>query len=322
MRVIGWLGVAACVVLLAGCKPPAGSPSSNGSSTRNGSSSQNDSYAQGGNTSRSAGHRTGGYGGSDGDSTGNGSRRDQRHGGARTAAPGHFDYYLLTLSWSPEFCYTHPDKPECGSGARFVTHGLWPENSDGSYPEHCSDAPGPADPSQYADLYPDQGLLAHEWQTHGTCSGMGPDAYFSAMRRTVAGVHIPAALAGISTQISMSPDQIVSGFVQANPGTSADEFSVGCGNNFLSQVQMCVDKNLRPTACQGLNSCRATVVKVTPPGAHRGESGSGPGSGYGGGGYTQSGGGYGQSSDAQSQGGNDSDDGNGEYHHRRHHHHD
>ena len=45
----------------------------------------------------------------------------QRHGSQResqTGQPGVFDYYVLALSWSPEFCYSHRDKPECQSGHR------------------------------------------------------------------------------------------------------------------------------------------------------------------------------------------------------------
>src|SRR5664279_1823751 len=54
-------------------------------------------------------------------------------------APGRFDYYLMALSWSPSFCETHADETEqCGSkGFGFVLHGLWPQNRDGSWPQHC-----------------------------------------------------------------------------------------------------------------------------------------------------------------------------------------
>jgi ribonuclease T2 len=32
--------------------------------------------------------------------------------------PQNFDYYLLNLSWSPEFCHSHQTAPEC---ARFMS---------------------------------------------------------------------------------------------------------------------------------------------------------------------------------------------------------
>ena len=101
----------------------------------------------------------------------------------QTRAAATFDFYLLNLSWSPEFCHSHPTAAECAAHSTFVLHGLWPENNDGSYPQNCSSAPGPADPSQYSDIYPDPSLLQHEWRTHGTCSGLSPDDFFTSARK-------------------------------------------------------------------------------------------------------------------------------------------
>jgi ribonuclease T2 len=51
---------------------------------------------------------------------------------------GVFDYYLLTLSWSPTFCLTHKDDVQCsGKGYGFVLHGLWPQYAKGGWPESC-----------------------------------------------------------------------------------------------------------------------------------------------------------------------------------------
>jgi len=100
--------------------------------------------------------------------------RQKQH---QSGQPGAFDYYVLALSWSPEFCHSHPSKPECTSGNfGFVVHGLWPQYKDG-YPEHCSTAPGLTDPSRMQEVMPDPSLVAHEWTTHGTCSGLEADAY-------------------------------------------------------------------------------------------------------------------------------------------------
>ncbi len=62
---------------------------------------------------------------------------------APTAQGQPYDFYLLNLSWSPEFCHSHPDSPECAAHPGFVVHGLWPQNNDGTYPEHCPSRPGP-----------------------------------------------------------------------------------------------------------------------------------------------------------------------------------
>ena len=196
------------------------------------------------------------------------SDRHSRSRGSRAAnnSPGAFDFYLLTLSWSPEYCYTHPTDVQCGPKPYFVLHGLWPENSDGSYPENCSNAAGPANPSQYSDIYPDAGLLQHEWKTHGTCSGLAPDAYFQLERKAFQAIKTPQQLK-VTKQISLTPGQILTDEAQANPGIPTADMALTCANNFLTAVQVCMTKDLKAMSCSSVKTCGATSVKVTPPGA-------------------------------------------------------
>lgn len=202
--------------------------------------------------------------------TQNGPAAASEPGGSSTrssqpAASGKFDFYLLNLSWSPEFCYSHPTAQECAAHAAFVLHGLWPENNDGSYPENCSSAPGPADPSAYRDIYPDPGLLAHEWHTHGTCSGLSPDAFFSTARAAYTSVKPPPKLTGLTSQISMPPDEILGLFTEGNPSIPRASLALSCGHNFLTAVEVCLDKSLHAIPCSGIRSCRANVVRIPPP---------------------------------------------------------
>ena len=183
----------------------------------------------------------------------------------RLAQGSGFDYYLLNLSWSPEFCYSHPTAAECASHSTFVLHGLWPQNSNGSYPENCSDAPGPTDPTSFSDIYPDQGLLQHEWRTHGTCSGLSANDFLEAARTAYRSIAIPTTLASLTSQTSMPPDEIVSLFTSANPKLSRDSVAISCGHNFLTAVEICLDKSLRPIACGPIRSCRANTVRIPPP---------------------------------------------------------
>jgi ribonuclease T2 len=177
-----------------------------------------------------------------------------------------FDYYLLNLSWSPEFCYSHPNAAECASHSTFVLHGLWPQNNDGTYPENCSNAPGPTDPSAFSDIYPESGLLEHEWHTHGTCSGLGAGDFFSTARTAYRSVVIPRKLANLTAQSSMSPSEIMNLFMVDNPRIPRESFAVSCGNNYLTAVEICLDKSLHPIQCgPGIRSCRAVVIRVPPP---------------------------------------------------------
>jgi len=177
--------------------------------------------------------------------------------------PGVFDYYVLALSWSPEFCHSHPSNVQCSGHSGFVVHGLWPQFVDG-YPEHCSTQPGLANPSSMTDIMPDPSLVAHEWATHGTCSGLDAEAYFKLVRQAFGAVHVPARLAAPRQTFSMTPQQIKEEFVAANPRLRPEELAVSCGNNYLTGVSVCLTKQLQPTACQALRDCRANSVKIAP----------------------------------------------------------
>ena len=65
------------------------------------------------------------------------SARHRHH--SSDAAPGVFDYYLLSLSWSPAFCLQSPSSAKCHGPRRygFIVHGLWPQNERG-WPENCA----------------------------------------------------------------------------------------------------------------------------------------------------------------------------------------
>lgn len=186
---------------------------------------------------------------------------------ASQGKPGVFDYYLLTLSWSPEFCHSpaHAQKPECQSGhLGFVVHGLWPQYTQSGYPESCSTAPGLSNPAEMTDIMPDAGLVAHEWSTHGTCSGLDAESYFKLLRRAFASLKIPAQLAAPRQSLSLPPQEVKSDFVGANPGLADDDMTVSCGNNYLTAVSVCLTKDLTPRSCQNLRDCRANVIRVTP----------------------------------------------------------
>jgi ribonuclease T2 len=180
-------------------------------------------------------------------------------------APQSFDYYLLNLSWSPEFCHSHPTNVQCALHPTFVLHGLWPQNTNGSYPQNCGTSPGPADPSKYKDLYPDPSLLQHEWKTHGTCSGLAPDAYFTTARNAVKSVAIPQKLAQLDHQISLPPEQILALFIASNPQIPRNSLTLSCGNNYLTAVEVCLDKKLSAVACGPIRSCRANTVRIPAP---------------------------------------------------------
>ena len=194
----------------------------------------------------------------------------RRNSGA-PSAPGVFDYYLLSLSWAPDFCAGpngRQDSLECAPGRRvgFVVHGLWPQLDNGDHPSQCAKARPVAQDIVKGTLpyIPDPGLIQHEWRDHGTCSGLSPAAYFDTVRRAADSVKIPDEFRQLNQRITDSPRDIAAKFVAANPGLR-DSIRVTCSGGELAEVRVCLGKDLSPHACGVHDSnCPAPSVTILP----------------------------------------------------------
>jgi ribonuclease T2 len=179
--------------------------------------------------------------------------------------PGKFDFYLMNLSWSPEFCSIEGTSPECAAHPGFILHGLWTQNNDGAYPVFCSEEPTPTNLAQNLDITPDLPLLKHEWAKHGTCSGVGPQRFFAMEHQAFHSLKIPSQFEHIDQEISMTPNAILDLFAAANPDFPQGSILLSCGRNHLTAIEACFSKGLKPIACQGLRTCHANSVTITPP---------------------------------------------------------
>lgn len=184
----------------------------------------------------------------------------------RAGQAGVFDYYRLTLSWSPEFCYTNPTNPECAPGQHhgFIVHGLWPELRNGGEPEYCSRAPGLTEPVRMLDLMPDLHLIEHEWQAHGTCSGVSATEYFGRIRKTFESFRIPRQFAAPRAQFAITPFDIKKEFEEANTGLNDAEIAVECRGAYLTAVEICLSKSLSPIPCPAVRDCTARMLRIAP----------------------------------------------------------
>jgi ribonuclease T2 len=195
----------------------------------------------------------------------------------RAGEPGRFDYYVLALSWSPSYCAAAVERgrgrfPEQQCGARrysFVVHGLWPQYESG-YPENCQVPPPRLDRnivSEMLDLMPSPRLIYHEWDAHGTCSGLDPRTYFATIRKAREMVRIPDEYADPKDYITVAPGEVQSAFVRVNQGLSPEGVVVTCNRRRLSEVRVCLARDLQFRDCSGAarrGACRRDRV-VMPP---------------------------------------------------------
>lgn len=189
---------------------------------------------------------------------------------------GQFDFYVLSLSWSPSFCAAVAERgsargPTLQCGARpysFVVHGLWPQYDKG-FPENCQ-VPSPrlyrGIVSSMLDLMPAPHLIYNEWDKHGTCSGLAPRAYFDAVRKARGVVKIPPEYADLQEPLSVAPGAVEDAFVKANPDLPRDGMAIECDKKRLTEVRICLSKELQFRACPDVarRSCRRDQL-VMPP---------------------------------------------------------
>src|SRR6476620_9154121 len=142
----------------------------------------------------------------------------------RQNAPGEFDFYVLSLSWSPSFCEEAAERGrtsniQCsGRPYSFVVHGLWPQYENG-FPEYCK-RPAPRlnrnIVSSMLDLMPAPRLIFNEWDKHGTCSGLDSRNYFEMIRKARAAIKIPAEYLELSQAKTVAPGEVEEAFIKAN----------------------------------------------------------------------------------------------------------
>jgi ribonuclease T2 len=169
--------------------------------------------------------------------------------------PGAFDYWLLSLSWSPTHCAEEErrDATQCGPGRRFgfVVHGLWPQWERGSWPQFCSaarDVPRPVEDG-ILPIMPSRGLVGHQWRKHGTCSGLDAAGYFAKVRAAWERVAVPEPLRAPDRPVNLSVPEIERLFSKANPGLDGDEMAVVCRGPNVAEIRICLDEGLRFRRC-------------------------------------------------------------------------
>lgn len=188
---------------------------------------------------------------------------------------GQFDFYVMSLSWSPGYCATpagQRDDLQCAPNRHFafVLHGLWPQYEKGGWPQDCGAERMPDDliPTML-DIMPSPRLVDHEWTKHGSCSGLSPEHYLEESREAFEKVKIPGPYRAPLQQVMISPEAMRAAFTQANPEFGPLGFAVLCSGNgrYLQEVRACLTKDLTGRACSAevlKSACRSSQVIMRP----------------------------------------------------------
>ena len=193
--------------------------------------------------------------------------------GARADVAGEFDYYVLSLSWSPNWCAVEGDargSEQCKDGKDhgWILHGLWPQFERG-YPAYCQTAKAPPSrrmTAQMADIMGTSGLAWHQWKKHGTCTNLTASEYYETSRDAYERIVRPDILRRLTQTITVSPTVIEAAFLDANPLLKSNQITITCKADHIQEARICLtrDLSLRTCGADVLRDCTQDNAIFTP----------------------------------------------------------
>lgn len=187
--------------------------------------------------------------------------------------PGEFDYYVLSLSWSPNWCALTGDAQnseqcEAHHDHGWIMHGLWPQYHQG-YPSYCQTAerqPSRGMTSEMADIMGTPGLAWHQWKKHGACSGLTAPAYYALSRQAYETVVRPPVFRKLDRTVKLPASVVEDAFLKSNPGWQPDMLTITCNDGHIQEARLCLSRDLVPVPCgqDVVRDCRMKDAVLTP----------------------------------------------------------
>jgi ribonuclease T2 len=186
---------------------------------------------------------------------------------------GVFDYYVVALSWSPNWCAVEGDargSDQCDArhDHGWILHGLWPQFHRG-YPANCATserAPSRRMTRDMADIMGTSGLAWHQWNKHGTCTGLSAAAYYALSRRAYERITRPPVFRKLDKAVKLPASVIEDAFVHSNPDMERDGITITCRAGHIQEARICLSKSLDPVPCgqDVVRDCTARDAVFTP----------------------------------------------------------
>jgi ribonuclease T2 len=186
---------------------------------------------------------------------------------------GDFDYYVLSLSWSPNWCAIEGDaegSPQCDPARDlgWVLHGLWPQDEDG-WPSFCRTAerdPTRRETAAMADIMGTSGLAWYQWKKHGRCAGLPPEDYFALARDAYGRVNLPDVFTRLERSVRLPASVVEDAFLEANPDWEPDTVTITCRSDRIQEARICLTKDLAPRPCGAdvVRDCRMQDALFDP----------------------------------------------------------
>ncbi|NNF71773.1 MAG: ribonuclease T2 [Rhodobacteraceae bacterium] len=186
---------------------------------------------------------------------------------------GDFDYYVLSLSWSPTWCALEGDarnSDQCDErhDHGWILHGLWPQYESG-WPSYCrTDARNPSrgDTAAMADIMGTSGIAWHQWNKHGRCSGLSSDDYYALSREAYGRITRPKVFRKLDRDVKLPAHVVEEAFLQSNPGLERNMITITCRQGRIQEARVCLTRDLELRACGAdvARDCRMDDALFSP----------------------------------------------------------
>ncbi|MBV7396000.1 ribonuclease T2 [Mameliella sp. DP3N28-2] len=184
---------------------------------------------------------------------------------------GVFDYYVMALSWSPNWCALEGDArdaEQCETDAGWILHGLWPQYHRG-WPAFCPTverAPSRRMTGEMADIMGSGGLAWHQWKKHGVCSGLSATQYYALSREAYGRITRPEVFRKLDKPVTLPASLVEEAFIKANPTLEPDMITVTCKDSHIQEVRVCLSRDLDPVPCgrDVVRDCTLKDAQFTP----------------------------------------------------------
>ena len=169
---------------------------------------------------------------------------------------GDFDYYVMALSWSANWCAQQGDDrrdPQCdaGRGVTWIVHGLWPQYDIG-WPSYCRTVerdPSRGDSAAMADVFGGAGAAFYQWKKHGRCSGLSAPTYYETARDALESITLPPVFNQLRRDVQLPASVVEEAFLEANPGMARDQITITCADGMIEEARICLTKDLELRRC-------------------------------------------------------------------------
>ena len=167
---------------------------------------------------------------------------------------GDFDYFVLSLSWSPTWCALEGkarNSPQCDNTRGWVLHGLWPQYERG-WPSYCRTSerdPTRAQTAAMADIMGTDGAAWYQWKKHGRCAGLPARDYLDAARTAFDSVTRPEVFRKLPRDVTLPASVVEEAFLKENSALEADGLTVTCKAGRIQEVRICLTPDLEPRRC-------------------------------------------------------------------------